>query len=136
MDMGAILHLGGFFGAKASRLRDVISGVPRKIRGIILVVITAVIVIFQNFAGRNLINNMYAEYFYDAPLTILWLVALFSWAIQKPLSPKARRIIHFVSPLTRAAMIRQGMWDKYYCSFAGLKSDDIRMSPFIDPAYC
>ncbi len=35
-----------------------------------------------------------------------------------------------------AAMIRQGMWDKYYCSFAGLKSDDIRMSPFIDPAYC
>lgn len=57
--------MGGFFGAKASRLRDVISGAPRKIRGIILVVITSVIVIFQNFAGRNLINNMYAEYFYD-----------------------------------------------------------------------
>lgn len=97
---GQYFILGGLFGAKASRLRDVISGVPRKIRVIILVVITVVIVIFQNFAGRSLINNMFAEYFYDAPLTILWLVALFSWAIQEPLPPKVQRIIHFVSPLT------------------------------------
>lgn len=35
-----------------------------------------------------------------------------------------------------AAMILQGMWNKYYYSSAGLKPDDIRMSPFIDPAYC
>ena len=51
-----------------------------------LISCSVVVAIWQVFAGRCIIHNTYAEYFYDDGLTVLWTIILFSYVLRLDIS--------------------------------------------------
>lgn len=66
---------------------------------------TAFVVVYQNIAGRILLHNLYAEYFYDSIFTVLWVVVLFMWVMRLNLSVELSNVIKRLSPLTMGIYI-------------------------------
>lgn len=66
---------------------------------------TAFAVIYQNIAGRFLLHNLYAEYFYDSVFITLWVIILFCWIMRLNLSMELRNVIKRLSPLTMGIYI-------------------------------
>lgn len=62
-------------------------------------------VVYQNIAGRILLHNLYAEYFYDSIFTVLWVVVLFMWVMRLNLSVELSNVIKRLSPLTMGIYI-------------------------------
>ena len=72
---------------------------------VICIILTILIVVYQNIMGKNFLHNSYAEYFYDSILTIIWLVSIFDLLLNVRLSSKARRVIQNIAPLTMGVYI-------------------------------
>lgn len=70
-----------------------------------LMAATAFVVIYQNIAGRFLLHNLYAEYFYDSVFIVLWVVVLFKWIMRLNLSVELSNGIKRLSPLTMGIYI-------------------------------
>lgn len=70
-----------------------------------LMAVTAFVVIYQNLAGRILLHNLYAEYFYDSVFTVLWVAILFMWIMRLNLSEELSNVIKRLSPLTMGIYI-------------------------------
>lgn len=70
-----------------------------------LVAVTVFVVIFQNIAGRILLHNLYAEYFYDSIFIVLWVVTLFQWIMRLNLFVAVSNVIKRLSPLTMGIYI-------------------------------
>jgi surface polysaccharide O-acyltransferase-like enzyme len=67
---------------------------------VFLTAATAFVVIYQNIVGRQLLHNLYAEYFYDSIFTVMWVVILFTWIMRLNLSSNLCNVIKKLSPLT------------------------------------
>lgn len=92
--------LGGLIGSRDNK------GNPKAEKKVILgIILTILIVVYQNTMGKNFLHNSYAEYFYDSILTIIWLVSIFDLLLNVKLSPKARRVIQNIAPLTMGIYI-------------------------------
>jgi len=65
-----------------------------------LVFISVTVVIEQNVLGRVVLNNLYAEYFYDDIITILWCGVIFLWGMRIKLSDKMNNMVLTLAPLT------------------------------------
>ena len=72
---------------------------------VILFIITGVIPWYQNFIGKLVIHNSYAEYFYDSLLTILWIIVLFTWVMKLSLKQWVIKIIKYIAPVTMGVYI-------------------------------
>ena len=73
--------------------------------GVALIVLTAIIVAYQNFMGRFALHNLYAEYFYDDILTVAWVVALFTLVMRLELNDRAVTVIKQLAPITMGVYI-------------------------------
>ena len=66
---------------------------------------TILVLIYQNWAGREILHNLHAEYLYDSIFTIIWLTVLFSWIMRLPLNDKMSAIISNTSSLIMGVYI-------------------------------
>lgn len=69
-------------------------------RAAICVLLTILIVAYQNVMGKFFLHNSYAEFFYDSILTIMWLISIFNFILIIELNYKVKRIIQYIVPLT------------------------------------
>lgn len=74
-------------------------------KAILCILLTILIVVYQNTMGKNFLHNSYAEFFYDSILTIIWLVSIFDLLLNVKLSSKARKVIQNIAPLTMGVYI-------------------------------
>ena len=92
--------LGGLIGSHDNK------GNPNAEKKVIFcIILTILIVVYQNTMGKNFLHNSYAEYFYDSILTIIWLISIFDLLLNVKLSSKARRVIQNIAPLTMGVYI-------------------------------
>ena len=61
-------------------------------------IVFAVSVSFQYLAGKHLINNAYAEFFYDSAVIAAWVFSFFMWAMSR--KNLKTGLVRFISPLT------------------------------------
>ena len=73
--------------------------------GVILIAVTALVVIYQNFMGRFALHNLYAEYFYDDILTLVWVIILFTFMMRLELKDGAVNLIKQFAPITMGVYI-------------------------------
>lgn len=92
--------LGGLIGSHDNK------GNPKVEKKFVLcIILTILIIVYQNTMGTNFLHNSFAEYFYDSILTIVWLVSIFDLLLNVKLSSKARRVIQNIAPLTMGVYI-------------------------------
>ena len=96
--------LGGLIG-KNHDMIGYIKNITFKKHTVILFIITGVIPWYQNFIGKLVIHNSYAEYFYDSLLTILWIIVLFTWVMKLSLKQWVIKIIKYIAPVTMGVYI-------------------------------
>lgn len=96
--------LGGLIG-KIHDMIGYIKNITFKKHTVILFIITGVIPWYQNFIGKLVIHNSYAEYFYDSLLTILWIIVLFTWVMKLSLKQWVIKIIKYIAPVTMGVYI-------------------------------
>lgn len=75
------------------------------LHGILLFVCTIIVLVYQNFASRFIIHNLYAEYFYDSIFDILWIALLFTFVMRINLNSKIESIIKKLASLTMGIYI-------------------------------
>lgn len=73
--------------------------------GILMVFVSAVVVVEQNVLGRLVLRNLYAEYFYDDIITMIWCSLIFLWGIRRNLSEGMINKIQNIAPLTLGVYI-------------------------------
>ena len=76
-----------------------------KRHGIVLAVVTVFVVIFQYTAGRHLLHNHFAEYFYDSPLMVVWVLLLFTFVLKLVCSDAVNQWMSHIAPLTMGIYI-------------------------------
>ena len=72
--------------------------------GIILIVLTSIVLIWQNCAARYFIHDFHAEYFYDGLLTMLWNICIFSYMKRIQIKPS------WVKSLSKASALTMGCY--------------------------
>lgn len=72
---------------------------------IIFFAFTILVVVYQNYIGKFVLYNSYAEYFYDSIITITWLIILFTWIMNLTLSQRIINIIKYIVPATMGVYI-------------------------------
>lgn len=70
-----------------------------------LILVSVLVILEQNIAGRKVIHNQYAEYFYDDAITILWCGLIFLWGMSITLSDRQAKIVEKFAPLTLGVYI-------------------------------
>ncbi len=73
--------------------------------GFLLIAVTGMVVIYQNFMGRFVLHNLYAEYFYDDILTLAWVIVLFAFMMRLELRARAVTVIKQIAPITMGVYI-------------------------------
>lgn len=71
-----------------------------KVHGGIVAAVSCGVLLFQNYAGRNWLNNLFAEYFYDDVLTIAWVYVLSMFVLRFPINAVWKRPISELADLT------------------------------------
>ena len=97
--------LGGLIG-KNHDMIGYIKNITFKKHTVILFIITGVIPWYQNFIGKLVIHNSYAEYFYDSLLTILWIIVLFTWVMKLSLKQWVIKIIKYIFSQKKYPLLR------------------------------
>lgn len=72
---------------------------------IIFFAFTILVVVYQNYIGKFVLHNSYAEYFYGSIITVTWLIILFTWIMNLTLSQKIINIIKYIVPVTMGVYI-------------------------------
>lgn len=93
--------LGGLIGCRQNNKEKV----SIRKRAAICVLLTILIVAYQNVMGKFFLHNSYAEFFYDSILTIMWLISIFNFILIIELNYKVKRIIQYIVPLTMGIYI-------------------------------
>ena len=76
------------------------------LHGVLTVVFSAIIPIWQNIAGCCIINETRAEFYYDDILTIIWVMLIFSYIMRISLNGSyIQTLIRNLSPLTMGVYI-------------------------------
>lgn len=70
-----------------------------------VMIITVINITYQEYAGLNIIiqedeKRLYAEYFYDNILEMIWIILLFSFLLRINISKREIKIIEKIAPLT------------------------------------
>ena len=76
-----------------------------KLHLVSLVLITAIIPVYQYLLGNYVLDDPHAEYFYDDILTVIWVILLFTFVMRKKLSDSAQKKIAYISPYTMGIYI-------------------------------
>ena len=105
--------------------------ITMKMHTVCLLLITLWIAIFQNIAGRYWLHNSYAEFFYDSPSMMIWVIMLFTWVLRLPLSEKVIEIIKKVAPLTLGIYILHPLIMRIIGSFIKIHSFGMSLMYFI-----
>lgn len=90
-------------------LKDQIPAISEKIpKGLyctIVVILSVAVIVYQYYMGNYILDNAHAEFFYDDPLTILWVASLFTFIMRCNLSgDHAKRIEDAVEKLVPDTM--------------------------------
>lgn len=120
--------LGGLIGYKNPFDKSSFS-VKRHI--VCLALITVFIVVYYNLAGRFLLHNLYAEYFYDSIFTVLWTTILFTLIIRIKLTPKHNMVIGRLGSITMGVYILHPLIIKIIGSIITINSILISLVYFI-----
>lgn len=89
--------LGGLLVELSLIISDKISA---KIHFTLLCVSSMGIVLYQYIVGRDILDTMYAEYFYDIILMFVWIVILFTWVLRLKFSETQEYCISTLCGLT------------------------------------
>ena len=72
---------------------------------IFLILVTVLIVVFQNAVARFLIHDLHAEYFYDSIFTVIWLILIFTFVGKVKITTGQAAVIEKITPLTMGIYI-------------------------------
>lgn len=112
-------------GGLAPRFRAAVEKrLPLPLHGFALLLMTVFVMAYQNIAGRLLLHNLYAEYFYDDAFTVLWVLLLYIFLLRITIPGLLHRILEILSPLTLGIYIVHPLVLKAvrtYYPVAGLK---------------
>jgi len=78
-----------------------------------VLVLSAVVIALENFAGRHILHNLFAEYFYDDVCVILWCAAIFVWIMGLKLPERCQSVIQRLAPLTLGVYIIHPLFIRY-----------------------
>jgi surface polysaccharide O-acyltransferase-like enzyme len=113
-------------GGLAPRIRTALEKrLSLPLHGLCLFVMTVFVMAYQNIAGRALLHNLYAEFFYDDAFTVLWVLLLYTFLLRTPIPRLLHRILEIMSPLTLGIYIVHPLFLKavrMYYPAAGLKA--------------
>ena len=84
---------------------DIVNKISKKNHFKILMIVTIVVNVYQSIIGKNILNTVYAEFFYDSIVTIIWLFLLFTYILRIELSDKMKKICKKMSSLTLGVYI-------------------------------
>ncbi|MGR5692763.1 acyltransferase family protein [Enterocloster clostridioformis] len=73
--------------------------------GLILIILTGLVVVYQNFIGRFDLRNLYAKYFYDDILTVVWVITLFTFVMRLNLKDRSVAVIKQIASITMGVYI-------------------------------
>lgn len=66
---------------------------------------SVLIVVYQYFMGKYILNTIDFEYFYDSIIVMIWCIMIFSLVTRIHLNEKCNRLIMKISPLTMGIFI-------------------------------
>lgn len=76
-----------------------------RLHGYVLIALTVLVVLYQNFMGRFSLHNLYAEYFYDDILIVVWVISLFTFVMRLELKARVVVVIKQLAPITTGVYI-------------------------------
>lgn len=92
-------------GGMLSERKTFLKKITVRQHGFLLIAVTALVIIYQNFMGRFALHNLYAEYFYDDILTLAWVIVLFAFMMRIELKARAVTVIQQLAPITMGVYI-------------------------------
>lgn len=94
-------------------LGGILADNKKKISPIPVLVMSAVIVALENFAGRHILHNLFLEFFYDDVCMVLWCAVIFMWVMGLKLSKRCQGAIQRLAPLTLGVYIVHPLLIRY-----------------------
>ena len=90
--------LGGLIGNNYFKQKYIVN------RTVTCILLTTLIVVYQNIMGQYFLHDSHAEYFYDSILTVIWLITIFDLLLGLNLN-KANRLVQNIAPVTMGVYI-------------------------------
>jgi surface polysaccharide O-acyltransferase-like enzyme len=97
--------LGGLIGEYTSLSQNTADHRSSQIGSIQVLAATGIAVAYQIVAGKLLLHNTYAEYFYDSVFTTAWTLLLLSFCLKIHLSDQTKNFIKGYAPITMGIYI-------------------------------
>lgn len=98
------------------KLRPRIEKLTIRQHGIMVLVLTVLVITYQNLIGRYIIKQvghaLLAEYFYDSILTIVWVIFLATFVLRFRFAGTCSKMIERINSLTMGVYIVHPIWMK------------------------
>lgn len=120
--------LGGLLAGWSEKLYEKLSV---RLHVLLLCILSVIIPLYQYYMGNYVLDNAHAEFFYDDPFTIIWVMLLFTLLMRIKLSERISKLVNLIAPCTMGMYIVHPLLIKAVSHVITLNSFLINMTTFL-----